>query len=171
MKPSCCSSISRLLRTFLSISSMVFGGASGVSSSSIGASAGAEGSVGKTGSLPAASRRRLHVGRAAARREADAQSLRSAAAEQRGRWRRAGARGRRRRRQTGGGRRGAEASLSGAGPSPAPHTHHGRRRRKRSGGARRSSGSSLPTAYRELWVSSEGRRHPCASPPARPSQV
>lgn len=73
MKPSCCSSISRLLRTFLSISSMVFGGASGVSPSSIGASAGAEraasDSVGKRGSLPAASRGRLHFGRAAARRE------------------------------------------------------------------------------------------------------
>lgn len=45
MKPSCCSSISRLLRTFLSIRSMVFGVASGVSSSSIGAGAGAEGTA------------------------------------------------------------------------------------------------------------------------------
>lgn len=87
MKPSCCSSISRLLRTFLSISSTVFGRASGVSSGSMGASAGAEGaasrSVGKRGSLPVAPRRRLHVGRAAARREADASRLRSAAAKQR----------------------------------------------------------------------------------------
>lgn len=87
MKPSCCSSISRLLRTFLSTSSMVFGGASGVSSGSIAARAGAEGaasgSVGRRGSLPAASRGRLHFGRAAAPREADAQGLRSAAAQRR----------------------------------------------------------------------------------------
>lgn len=167
MKPSCCSSISRLLRTFLSRSSMVFGGASGVSSSSIGARAGAEGaasrSVGKRGSLPAASRRRLHVGRAAARREADARGLRSATAKQRGRWSRAGARGGRRR-QTG--EREGEASLSGAGLSPAPRTHHGRRRRKRRGGAPRSSGSGRPTACRGLRVSTEGRRHPCGSQPA-----
>lgn len=123
MKPSCCSSISRLLRTFLSTSSMVFGEASGVSSSSIRASAGAEGaasrSVGERGSLPEASRRRLHVRRAAARREADAQGLRSAAAKQRGRWRRAGARGRRRRQTGEGGGRGN--ALRGRAEPRAPH--------------------------------------------------
>lgn len=159
MKPSCCSSISRLLRTFLSISTMVFGAASGVSSGSIGASAGAEGAasrwVGKRDSLPEASRGRLHVGQAAARREADAQRLRSAAAKQRGRWRR---------REDGGSspEGGGEAPLSGAGLSPAPHTHHGRRRRKRRGG---SSVSGRPTACGGLRASPEGKRHPCSSPP------
>lgn len=74
--------------------------------------------------------------------------------------------GGRERGEDGGGRpeRGeGEATLLGAGLSPAPHTHHGRRRRKRRGGTPRSSGSGRPAACRGLRVSTEGRRHPCGS--------
>lgn len=134
MKPSCCSSISRRLRTFLSSSSMVFGRASGAPSSSMGGARPAGGSL-RVGLSPAASSR-------TAPWRAGGSARRSRCPEkQSGRWRRAG------RRPGGGG----EAALSGAGLSPAARTHHGRRRRKRHG--------ERPAARRESAPSNGGSTH------------
>lgn len=172
MKPSCCSSISRLLRTFLSTGSAVFGGASGGSMRARGGRRGAGGAQRGSG-LPAA-RGRLHGGRrrwgeAAARRLGEAGS---------GRWRREGGRRRRlrreaaaRRRPQGPGRaprpaRPAAAGGGGSGAAAAPLPAPG------GGGIQAAPARPDGSEVSPLLPSEKersGQRAPGPSAPARPS--